>query len=138
MPQINNISQLRSWLSGCPAIPKNAAISIDYMDGSAAEYAIYSVPSSIRYHENVLGEYVHFRENAAAADEWFLSCPMLMFVANGPASCESLEFKSGFSWVKAHQQTAERAGGKCYVLPGGHYLHWMFPDEMARRIREEF
>ncbi len=58
MPQINNISQLRSWLFGCPAIPQNAAISIDYMDGSAAEYAIYSVPSSIRYRENVLGEYV--------------------------------------------------------------------------------
>lgn len=58
MPQINNISQLRSWLFGCPAIPQNAAISIDYMDGSAAEYAIYSVPSIIRYHENVLGEYV--------------------------------------------------------------------------------
>ena len=87
---------------------------------------------------NVLGEYVHFRENAAAADGRFPTCPMLMFVANGPASCESMTFESGFSWVKAHQQTAERAGGKCYVLPGGHYLHWMFPDEMARHIREEF
>lgn len=87
---------------------------------------------------DVLGEYVHFRENAAVADMRFPSCPMLMFVANGPASCESLEFKSGFSWVKAHQQTAERAGGKCYVLPDGHYLHWMFPDEMTRHIREEF
>lgn len=86
----------------------------------------------------VADEYVRFRENAAAADERFPTCPMLMFVANGPASCESLTFKSDFSWVKAHQRTAERAGGKCYVLPGGHYLHWMFPDEMARRIREEF
>lgn len=58
MPRINNVSQLRSWLFACPAIPKGAAISIDYMDGNAAEYAIYSVPSTIKYSENVLGEYV--------------------------------------------------------------------------------
>lgn len=84
----------------------------------------------------VLGEYVAFRANAKAAGEAFPRCPILMFVANGPASCGAMTFKSGFSWVDAHRKTAERAvRGRCVVLPGGHYLHWMFPDRMAEEIR---
>lgn len=86
-----------------------------------------------------IGEYVHFGANAAAAGERFPTCPVLMFAANGLASCGGMTFKSGFSWVDAHRETAQRAvEGEFMVLPGGHYLHWMFPDVIADRIRAKF
>lgn len=85
----------------------------------------------------VLSEYEQFRHNARRADESFPACPFLMFVANGAASCGGMTFKSGFSWVQAHEETAARAEKhRCVTLPAGHYIHWMFPDRMVEAIRE--
>lgn len=83
----------------------------------------------------VTDEYRHFKANARRAGEAYPECPVLMFVANGAASCGAMTFKSGFSWVKAHQDEAAKAvRSRCDVLPGGHYLHWMFPDRMAQAV----
>lgn len=55
---MNNTEQLRNWFRSCPAILNGNRFRVDYVSESPTEYAIYAVPSSLRYHENILGEEV--------------------------------------------------------------------------------
>ncbi len=58
MPQAasNNTAYLRAWIRACPAISKAKYFGADYIGENATEYAIMSVPSSLRYRENILGD----------------------------------------------------------------------------------
>ena len=58
MPDLNNIDQLRKWFRTCPALSDDNRFRVDYLSESPTEYAIYASPSTISYHENVLGEEV--------------------------------------------------------------------------------
>lgn len=58
MPSVNNIESLRQWLFTCPALDPDSPIHVDYFGGNPVEYALFSVPSAIKYHDNVLGERV--------------------------------------------------------------------------------
>ncbi len=58
MPTINNVEHLRKWFRGCPALLKSNHFRVDYLAEEATEYALYSVPSTMSFHENVLGEMV--------------------------------------------------------------------------------
>lgn len=62
MPTINNIEHLRAWLRRCPALSRNNRFRVDYMAEEPIEYSLISVPSSIVYRQNVLGETIP-REN---------------------------------------------------------------------------
>ena len=39
-------------------LPGDYRFRVDYLADTPTEYALYAVPSSILYHENVLGEYI--------------------------------------------------------------------------------
>lgn len=56
MPELNSTEELRFWFRKCPAIHNSKYFGINFLSESATEYAIYSVPSEIRTHENILGE----------------------------------------------------------------------------------
>ena len=56
MPVLNNTEQIRAWFRTCPAILHSNRFRIDYLSENPTEYAIYASPSTITYHENVLGE----------------------------------------------------------------------------------
>ena len=57
MPQgLNNAEQLRNWFRSCPALAEGNRFRVDYLAENPTEYAIYAVPSQLRYRENVLGE----------------------------------------------------------------------------------
>ena len=58
MPAVNNIESLRAWLRSCPALSSDNRFRINYLSENPTEYAIYASPSTIAYHENVLGESV--------------------------------------------------------------------------------
>lgn len=58
MPVLNNTEQIRTWFRSCPAIKNGNRFRVDFLSESPTEYAIYSVPSTIKTHENVLGEEV--------------------------------------------------------------------------------
>ena len=55
MPEVNNIEKLRAWLRTCPAIVNAKYFGADYIGENATEYAVFSVPSGLRYRENILG-----------------------------------------------------------------------------------
>lgn len=54
----NNIESLRTWFRECPAISKTAHFRADFLSPEPTEYALFSVPSSLAYRENILGEEV--------------------------------------------------------------------------------
>lgn len=56
--EVTNIEHLRNWLRDCPALSKKNRFRVDYLAESPTEYALYSVPTTIAYRENVLGEEV--------------------------------------------------------------------------------
>lgn len=56
MPDINNTEKLRLWLRACPVVAKSNTFGADYLGENATEYAVMSVPSNLRYRENILGE----------------------------------------------------------------------------------
>lgn len=53
--QVNNTEELRSWFRSCPAIIRGNRFNVDYVADTATEYAIFSVPSALKYHRNILG-----------------------------------------------------------------------------------
>lgn len=57
MPAVNNVENLRKWFRQCPALSKDNRFRVDYSAEEPTEYVIFAVPSTIRYKENVLGEY---------------------------------------------------------------------------------
>lgn len=56
--EVNNIESLRAWFRECPEINKNAYFRTDFLAPDPTEYALFSVPSSLSYHENIIGEEV--------------------------------------------------------------------------------
>ncbi len=56
MAAASNIEALRDWFRECPALQPGARFRADYLAENPTEYALYSSPSTISYHENVLGE----------------------------------------------------------------------------------
>ena len=49
------MERLLAWLRQCPAIAKSNYFGADYIGKNATEYALISVPSPLRYRENILG-----------------------------------------------------------------------------------
>lgn len=59
MPQVSsNAEQLRTWFRDCPALAEGSRFRVDYLAENPTEYALYAVPSQIKYRENILGEEV--------------------------------------------------------------------------------
>lgn len=58
MPDVNNIENLRKWFRDCPALSAASPFRVDYLSEEPVEYSLISLPSTIAYHENVLGENV--------------------------------------------------------------------------------
>lgn len=56
MPEINNVQKLREWLRTCPSIASAKYFGADYIGENSTEYAVFSVPSGLRYRENILGD----------------------------------------------------------------------------------
>lgn len=55
---LDTTAQLRSWLRECPAIQKSKRFRVDFLSDNPTEYALFAVPSTLKYHENILGDYV--------------------------------------------------------------------------------
>lgn len=56
MPEVNSTEALRTWFRKCPLLDPGSRFLVDYLGEQPLEYAIYSSPSTISYHRNVLGE----------------------------------------------------------------------------------
>ena len=55
MPENNNAGAMRAWLRACPALTRDRAFGADYL-AEGESYSLDTIPSAIRYRENILGE----------------------------------------------------------------------------------
>ena len=59
MPQVSNsVDGIRKWFRQCPLLANNRRFGTDYLGEKPTEYAIYASPSTLKYHENILGDFV--------------------------------------------------------------------------------
>lgn len=58
MAETNNVGNLREWFRTCPAISKKNRFRADYISDTPTEYSLFTSPSTLRSHENILGETV--------------------------------------------------------------------------------
>ena len=56
MPDVSNAQRLRSWMFGCTAIDEAKRFGVDYLGDEPTEYALITVPSTLKWKENILGE----------------------------------------------------------------------------------
>ena len=54
----SNAEHISNWFRACPAVRADKRFRIDYLAETPIEYAIYASPTTMRYHENILGEEV--------------------------------------------------------------------------------
>lgn len=52
------VTNLRKWFLTCPELKAGKKVGVDYLSESPTEYAIFAVPSTLKTHENILGEEV--------------------------------------------------------------------------------
>lgn len=52
---VNNTESVRNWFRDCPEILQTKRFGVDWVSEKPVEYAVLSVPSSLRYRENILG-----------------------------------------------------------------------------------
>lgn len=55
MSTINTVENLRLWFLSCPEIDTILNFNADYIGSKAKECSIYSMPSNLRYTEDVVG-----------------------------------------------------------------------------------
>lgn len=57
MPHTNNTAALRTWLRRCGTVERERLFGADYL-AEGASYSLDSVPTALRYRENILGRRV--------------------------------------------------------------------------------
>lgn len=104
MPQESSslTEALRAWFRGCPLLAAHAKIGVDYTPAEPTEYAIYEVPSTLRYVENVLGEEVL----ADRQTQNFTFAAKLPYSADVTQNIQNAEFFEGVVYWVARQNQA--------------------------------
>lgn len=96
MSTVNNTNSLRTWLRTCPAIAKGKYFGADYIGENATEYAVFSVPSTKRYRENILGQ----RKLLSTQEQNFIFAAKVPYGADVPQNLNNLAFFQEVSdWI---------------------------------------
>lgn len=96
MSIVNNTNSLRTWLRTCPAIAKGKYFGADYIGEKATEYAVFSVPSTKRYRENILGQ----RKLLPTQEQNFIFAAKVPYGADVPQNLNNLAFFQEVSdWI---------------------------------------
>ena len=103
MPEINNTDRFRAWLRTCPTIAKSKYFGADYIGEKATEYSIFSVPSSFRYHENILGKKVLRPEQ----EQDFIFAARVPYGRDVQQNLDNLAFfQDVAAWISEQNKTA--------------------------------
>ena len=103
MPEVNNTEKLRAWLRTCTSIAQSKYFGADYMGENATEYAVFSIPSSLKYRENILGKRV-LRETQ---EQNFVFAAKIPYGSDVSQNLQNLGF---FQDVEAWIRTQNAAG----------------------------
>ena len=116
MPEINNAEAIRAWLITCPHIAASKYFGADYMGGDSTEYAVISVPSTLRYRENICGKRV-LRETQ---EENYIFAAKVPYGKDVRQNLDNLAFfKNVSKWIAAQNAAGnfpEWDGGKITAI----------------------
>lgn len=102
MPEVNNTEKLRAWLRTCPSIAQSKYFGADYMGEKATEYAVFSIPSSLKYRENILGK----RVPRESQEQNFVFAAKIPYGSDVAQNLENLGFFQDVdTWVRAQNKT---------------------------------
>lgn len=54
--ETNNLGSVRDWLRACPTFKSKTYFGADFLKDDPEIYALYSVPTPLALHENILGQ----------------------------------------------------------------------------------
>ena len=102
MSEVSNVQSLaasvRSWLFGCGAIDAGKRFGVDYLGDEPTEYALITVPSALKWQENILGE----RRPASEQEQSFIFVSQEYYGADVAQNLENLDFcQSVVNWIAA-------------------------------------
>ena len=111
MSSASNAERLRQWLFGCEAIDAGKRFGVDYLGDEPVEYALITVPSSLGWAENILGE----RKLKSEQAQSFLFASEEHYGADADQNLQNLAFYQGvMNWIVARnaaQDFPEWEGG---------------------------
>ena len=98
MPDISNAQRLRTWLFGCEAIDAGKRFGVDYLGDEPTEYALITVPSTLKWKENILGE----RKLKNEQEQNFIFASQEYYGADVAQNLQNLAFyQAVMNWVIA-------------------------------------
>ena len=96
MAMDSNALRLRQWLMGCGAIGAGARFGVDWLGDEGVDCALITVPSPLKWRENVLGERRLEREQV----QDFLFAARLRFGADTDENLDNLARLQGVAdWI---------------------------------------
>ncbi len=112
MSDVSNAQRLRSWLFGCEAIDATKRFGVDYLGDEATEYALITVPSALKWRENILGK----RRLRNEQEQSFIFASQEYYGADVGQNLKNLAFyQAVMKWIMAQnaaQAFPEWEGGR--------------------------
>ncbi len=98
MSEISNAEHLRQWLFGCEAIDATKRFGVDYLGDEPTEYALITVPSTLKWSENIIGE----RKLKSEQEQNFIFASQEYYGADVARNLENLAFyQAVMNWIMA-------------------------------------
>ena len=95
---VNNAENLRTWFRTCTALSSAKYFGADYLGERATEYAVFSVPSGLRYRENILGK----RVLQNAQEQNFIFAAKIPYGSDVQQNLDNLKlFQDVADWIRA-------------------------------------
>ena len=104
MPDISNAQRLRTWLFGCEAIDATKRFGVDYLGDEPTEYALITVPSGLKWSENILGE----RKLKPEQEQNFIFASQEYYGADVAQNLQNLAFyQAVMNWIMARNAAGD-------------------------------
>ncbi|MBR2797278.1 MAG: hypothetical protein IKE17_05975 [Clostridia bacterium] len=101
MPDVSNAQRLRSWMFGCTAIDEAKRFGVDYLGDEPTEYALITVPSTLKWKENILGE----RKLKPEQEQNFIFASQEYYGADVAQNLQNLAFyQAVMNWIMAQNE----------------------------------
>lgn len=94
---MDNTASVRAWLLACPPIAESEGLfGSDYLQDEPGGFTLDSVPSSLKYKENIVGEY----KQKAEQEQLYVLAARMDYGPEAVANLNNLDvFRQIFAWI---------------------------------------
>ena len=88
MSVVNTVENIRAWFLTCPTVSEILMFGVDYLGSKATECAIYALPSTLKYTEDVIGTITYNKRQVRS----FVLAVRFPFSDDAQRNLENLKF----------------------------------------------